>query len=89
MPKVSRDANQPEIIDALQRAGCSVVDLAAVGGGVYDLLVARRNRTMLIEVKTASGRLRESQIRFAQTWRGRLGVARTPIEAVQLAEKFL
>lgn len=33
------DANQPEIISALEAAGCLVLSLAAVGNGVADLLV--------------------------------------------------
>ena len=33
------DANQPEIVRALRKAGCSVQPLHTVGGGVPDLLV--------------------------------------------------
>lgn len=33
------DANQPEIISALEAAGCKVLSLAACGKGVPDLLV--------------------------------------------------
>ena len=49
------DTNHREIVAALERCGCSVQSLAAVGAGVPDLLVgvaARAGRlTLLMEVK--------------------------------------
>ncbi len=44
------DANQGAVVDALRKAGCSVVSLAAVGKGVPDLLVGLRSRNYLLEV---------------------------------------
>lgn len=35
------DRNQPEIVEALRNAGCTVQSLAAVGCGVTDLLVGK------------------------------------------------
>ena len=78
-----RDANQPAIVAALKRAGASVVDLAAVGKGVPDLLVGRNGTTFLIEVKDASqnahhaksednpdGELTDLQVEFLSSWAG-------------------
>lgn len=45
------DANQSEIVAALEKAGASVTSLAAVGKGVPDLLVAYRGCWYLLEIK--------------------------------------
>lgn len=69
------DKNQADIVDALRRAGASVISLAACGGGIPDLLVGHRNRTALIEVKNGSlppsarGLTLDQQIWHAE-WRG-------------------
>ena len=46
------DANQPEIVDALRKAGASVWII----GLPVDLLVGFRGKTMLMEVKTMTGK---------------------------------
>jgi hypothetical protein len=65
------DANQPAIIKSLRRCGASVVDLHAIGGGVSDLLVGFRGENYLLEVKTGTGAVRDSQDDFMADWRGR------------------
>ena len=45
------DKNQPEIVSGLEDVGASVKSLAAVGGGVHDLLVGFRGVNYLLEVK--------------------------------------
>jgi hypothetical protein len=45
------DRNQGEICAALRNVGATVQSLAAVGGGVPDLLVGFRRQTFLLEVK--------------------------------------
>ncbi len=68
------DENQADIIGAYLALGCSVVDAHAIGGGFPDLVVgvaAPYGRvTELVEVKTATGRLEQSQERFIRDWRG-------------------
>ena len=49
-----RDANQSMIVDALRKSGVYVVDLAAVGDGVPDLLCGREGIWKLVEVKDGS-----------------------------------
>ena len=85
-----RDANHAAIRDGLRKLGHFVVDLAAVGDGVPDLLVAPRRpvdeRMVFIEVKAAKGRLRASQLawRAEAERRGiRVAVARTLDEAIE------
>ena len=45
------DANQPEIVLALRKAGCTVQHLHAVGKGCPDLLCAVNGHVFLVEVK--------------------------------------
>ena len=70
-PRARRvDANQREIIAALERLGCSVVDTSGQGGGFPDLTVGRAGYTWLVEVKSKVGTLTPDQIEFRKTWRG-------------------
>lgn len=65
------DANQPEIVAALEQAGCLVLDMSSVGGGVPDLLVCDPERKLyLLEVKNpaAKGKLNKLQEQFHQDW---------------------
>lgn len=55
-----RDANEPEIVKALRKAGAMVWRLS--GPGLPDLLVSHRGRWMVIEVKRPKqGRLTDAQ----------------------------
>ena len=75
-----RDANHAGIVAALRSAGCSVLELHAVGDGCPDLLCGARGRDYLLEVKRpgVAGRARgASQARtnarqagFRDAWRG-------------------
>lgn len=85
----SVDLNQPEIIEAFQRCGCSVLSLAPLGGGAGDLLVARNGVTIMVEVKSATGNLRPSQIDFRAEWKGRYEVVRTVKRAVEIAMRMV
>lgn len=68
-----KDANHGEIVKALERVGCRVVDLSRLGGGVPDLLVSYRNgkrrETVLVEIKTKDGKVNARQQAFeADGW---------------------
>lgn len=76
------DANHSEIFAALRRAMCSVVDLAAVGGGCPDLLVGRGGVNYLLEIKHEKNDLTDSQELWFSRWRGRAIVVRTVDEAL-------
>lgn len=66
------DANQPEIVKALRRAGYHVTHLHTIGGGVPDLLVTGPSKSgrilaLLCEVKADKGKLTEDESEwFAQ-----------------------
>ena len=77
-----RDANEPEIVRALEQAGCSVIRLNTPA----DLLVGRTTpqgkRTYLIEVKSANGTLTRDQDTFTDLWRGQFSVVRSVEDAL-------
>ena len=68
------DANQTQVVLALQAAGATVQSLAAVGQGVPDLLVGFQGKTLLMEVKDgqkppSARRLTEDQLKWHGAWR--------------------
>lgn len=76
------------IVEALERAGCSVTRISQKG--VPDLLVGIRGRTVILEVigvekakkyRAANG-LTPDQVDFKAKWRGQWASARTPVEAL-------
>lgn len=77
-----RDSNEPEIIQALKAAGCTVVRLSAVG--CPDLLVGIDGLNFLIEVKEPKGKLTEDQVEFHEDWRGQVAIVRTIEEALEI-----
>jgi Holliday junction resolvase len=74
MKKFGRtDDNQKEIVKTLKKAGCNILSLAAMGGGVPDLLVQRAGVLYLLEVKDGSKspsrrKLTPHQIKFREDW---------------------
>lgn len=78
------DSTQRDIIAALRVAGCSVSIIGGANGntGVPDLLVGRDQRTFVLEVKTAKGKLSPAQERWHAAWRGQVAVVRTVEEAL-------
>jgi hypothetical protein len=64
------DANQPEIVGALEKMGCSVLHLHMVGKGCPDLAVAFRGRTYMVEIKNGKRywEMSPAQDKFRSTW---------------------
>lgn len=82
------DRNQPEIVQALRKAGCVVQSLASVGKGVPDILWSRNGRIGLIEVKDGSRcpserRLTPDQERWHAEWKGPIAVVETVEQALE------
>lgn len=75
-----RDANEPEIIKALEKIGCDVIQLDKP----LDLLVGYRGKTWLIEVKMPKGSLEDAQDRFMHEWHGQAAVVRTAQQAIDV-----
>ncbi len=86
MPK-RVDSNQAEIVEALRKVGCSVQDLHEVGHGCPDLLVGLFFRglwheNILMEVKSAKGKLNETEAAWHAGWRGQVAVVHSAEEAL-------
>ena len=64
------DQNQAALVRVARQLGASWVSLANLGAGVPDALVGFRGRTVLVEVKTPTGKLTPDQEQFLTTWRG-------------------
>jgi len=76
-----RDANEREIIDALEAIGASVVQ-----GGPLDLIVGYRGSNYIMEVKDGSKppskrKLTSSEQEFIDGWEGRADVVESIDEA--------
>lgn len=77
-----RDANESEIVKALRAIGCTVMQTDAV-----DLIVGVNSKTnLLMEIKTETGKLKPSQEKLLQTWRGQYAIVRTVEEAINLVD---
>ena len=64
------DNNQLEIIKAFQSMGATVLNLSAVGKGCPDLLIGYKNISVLVEVKSKTGKFTEPQLKFMEQWHG-------------------
>jgi len=69
------DDNQPEIVQALRKAGATVQSLAAIGDGCPDLLVGIGGRTILMEIKDGAKppsqqKLTPDQLTWHGAWQG-------------------
>lgn len=78
-----RDANEPEIIEALEKAGCTVHRLDTP----CDLLVGKGARNFLVEVKVPGGRLTRQQKDFIRDWRGQIRIVESAEEALELVRE--
>lgn len=89
-PRVDR--NHAEVVDALRKIGATVQSLAALGGGVPDLLVSRHGRTVVFEVKDGKlppsrRALTHDELEWLAEWQGEKHVVLSAEEAVELMLK--
>jgi Citrate lyase, alpha subunit len=68
------DSNQPEIVDAFRRMGCSVLIISQLKK-CADLMVAKNDTTAAIEVKDGTlpkskRQLTEGEMDFMHSWKG-------------------
>jgi hypothetical protein len=81
------DRNQPEIVEALRRAGCSVQILSAVGKGCVDLLVGKGGINYCLEVKDGDlppsrKQLTSDEQKWRDDWQGQAAVVESIEEAL-------
>ncbi len=86
-----RDASEPEIIEALEKCGWSVLQISVTDGP--DLIVAKMNydcgmclgkRTIALEVKTGKAKLKPGQKDWFDAWPGEKAVMRSAEDVVNL-----
>lgn len=87
------DANQSEIVAALEGVGCTVQSLAAVGNGCPDLLVGVCGFNVLIEVKDGARPRSERlftprQKSWHRDWRGTAHIAESSEEALAIVRAY-
>jgi hypothetical protein len=85
------DQNQLSIVRSLRQAGASVQSLAAVGGGVPDLLVGFRGRNLLLEIKDgdkppSKRKLTDDQVIWHRDWLGQVVVVNNIDEALEAVQ---
>jgi len=83
-----KDANHNQIAKVFERAGCTVVDTSSMGGGFPDMIVARRGRTVVVEVKSRS-KPSDDQKDFAIWWRGAHAFVYSDDEALDVITRLL
>jgi len=75
----TRDTNEPQIVQALQRGGASVIRINTP----CDLIVGHRKRTILLEVKMPGENLTPAQRHHAATFRGEYHIVENESEACE------
>ena len=83
------DANQLEIVRALERIGCDVCEI----GWPLDLLVGYRNRCWLLEIKDpnkppSERKLTDDEQYFFNWWRGQKAKVETADEALAVVTEL-
>lgn len=77
------DANQPDIVEALRKAGATVQHLHTIGKGCPDLLVGYQGNNYVLEIKNGKGKLTADEAAWLNKWQGRAHIVRTADEALQ------
>lgn len=88
-----KDANHNEIKAVFDQAGFSTWDTYQLGKGFPDIIVAKHQKTALIEIKDGSAvpsarKLTMDEIGFHAKWRGLIHVISTVDEAVNLIQSW-
>lgn len=80
------DENHKIIVDALRKAGRSVLSLHQIGHGCPDILVGHHGVNYLLEIKVKGGELNEVQEQFHTSWKGQKAVIFTIDEALKITK---
>lgn len=80
-----KDDCQKQIVKVLQQLGFGVIDLSSLGNNIPDLLIAKSDRTALVELKSENGKLSKGQEFFKLTWPGKCFMAKS---AEEIYEKW-
>lgn len=77
------DANQSQIVSALEAAGATVQSLAAIGNGCPDILAAFRDRMYLMEIKRDKAKPNDLQKKWHIAWGATVYVVYGPDDALK------
>jgi Holliday junction resolvase len=88
------DTNHKQIVEALRKAGASVLSLAKMRHGCPDLLVGYENVSMLMEVKKdEKAKFTPDQLDFIAKWKGgpvcRVDSVESALRALGIIQKIL
>lgn len=75
-----RDKTEQAIMEALQSAGYSVIQISEAGKP--DLLVCKNGKAWLVECKSKGGKLTPAQEKFIASWQGCPVIVAKTIEEV-------
>lgn len=81
---VHRDENHLPIVRDLRKLGMAVIDCAAIGNSVPDIVVADSSVTALIEIKMPRSQIYLSQLEFLAQWPNVAGFAQTTEDAIAI-----
>lgn len=88
MRAAKADANQPQIVDALRKLGCTVQHLHMIGKGCPDIAVGWQGKTYLLEIKDGSKKpsdqaLTEAEANWHRDWRGHVATVNSVKAALE------
>ena len=82
------DKNQPQLVEKFRSLGASVVITSQVGHGYPDLNVCINSHTVLVECKSATGKLTKDQETFHASWSGIIWIARTEDDVEKIVKFY-
>lgn len=80
------DSNHAVLVAAFRQLGATVCDLSRVGSGCPDILVGYCGVTIPVEIKTATGKLNELQVKWRENWQGSHAIVRDHEGVIRLIE---
>lgn len=87
------DENQPEIVEAFRKMGCSVAITSAVGKGFPDIVVGCNHINLMVEIKDGSKapskqKLTSDQIDFHGKWLGSIEVVKNIDDVTRCVKEY-
>lgn len=82
------DTNQSEIVAAYRQLGASVQHLHTIGQGCPDLLVGISGLNILVEVKSAKGKLTGDESAWHASWAGQVEINDSVDKAIKRFEHW-
>lgn len=84
--RVKTDKNHMLIKNTFKKLGFSVFDARRVGQSFPDLVIAKNEINILVEIKSEKGKLSEGQKKFQDNWQGWIETVVTVEDCIKLNE---